>query len=441
MTSYSKKFLEALAVGRLPNTVNAFGVESKALIVSPVFISKAMEIKGNAMCIAVNARHTFAIKAALLAAQKKNSALIIELAKSEGGKKNYCPYPLEEMPGIVNQLMNELEITVPVGLHIDHYAIKSADDVSEAEEWLPKLFNCGYTSGAIDPSHLPSAENVLATLRLAPMFKERDIELETEVGEIKGKEGLSTPEEAAFQIKVLNAHGVHPLWIALNNGSTHGVEITNTGIQVDLTAMCHDEIAKYGVSGAQHGTSGNDFTRLKDITTKTKTTKANVATALQYIALGIEVDEFGNANFTMKDGEKHLPVKVNGAGVSEELWAEMTEQAIALELTGGNFKKIGTAPDKRGVPFFERWNQEPDSIQQRMIERTKGLVLQYIDVFGSAGTADIVIEQILKANHYTIDRNVPIIESKDHWTEAQIMATGNALDEKAGDQVKGLHDE
>ena len=55
---------------------------------------------------------------------------------------------------------------------------------------------------------------------------------ETEVGEIKGKEGLSTPEEALFLIQGLNAHGIFPDWIALNNGTTHGIEASDAGIQV-----------------------------------------------------------------------------------------------------------------------------------------------------------------------------------------------------------------
>ena len=54
-------------------------------------------------------------------------------------------------------------------------------------------------------------------------------------------------------------------------------------------------LAKYGISGAQHGTSGNSYERLKRIATETRTTKANVATALQMISWGLKVNEFGNA--------------------------------------------------------------------------------------------------------------------------------------------------
>lgn len=67
--------------------------------------------------------------------------------------------------------------------------------------------------------------------------------LETEVGEIKGDLGLSTPQEARLLIAGLNAHNIFPNWIALNNGSVHGIETRNDGIQVDLTACIHEELS------------------------------------------------------------------------------------------------------------------------------------------------------------------------------------------------------
>ena len=48
--------------------------------------------------------------------------------------------------------------------------------------------------------------------------------LETEVGEIKGEEGLSTVEEALFLIQGLDAHNMFPDWIALNNGTSNRKE-------------------------------------------------------------------------------------------------------------------------------------------------------------------------------------------------------------------------
>ena len=134
--------------------------------------------------------------------------------------------------------------------------------------------------------------------------------LETEIGEIKGKEGLSTPDEALYLIQGLNAHGIAADWIALNNGTTHGIEASDAGIQVDLTAEIHKVLEPYHVSGAQHGTSGNNSDRLREIAARTHTTKANVATALQMISWGLEVNDYGNAQLDADGGF----IKVEGEG-------------------------------------------------------------------------------------------------------------------------------
>ena len=184
-----------------------------------------------------------------------------------------------------------------------------------AKEEIPTLFEAGITSIAIDASHLPDEQNLLANMELAPVVPTW-AGYETEVGEIKGASGLSTPAEALFLIEGLNANGIHPDWIALNNGTTHGIEASSTGIQVELTAAIHKALAPYGTSGAQHGTSGNSSAKLKEIAAKTSTTKANVATALQMIAWGVAVNDYGNA---ILDAAGRL-VKEPNKGLSEACW-------------------------------------------------------------------------------------------------------------------------
>ena len=82
-------FEKALQIGRPPNIVKLFP-NSKALIVSGKFIDIAMLAKGNAITMAANGRSSFVIRGALKAAQRANAALIIEIAKSEGGANAYC---------------------------------------------------------------------------------------------------------------------------------------------------------------------------------------------------------------------------------------------------------------------------------------------------------------------------------------------------------------
>ena len=72
---------------------------------------------------------------------------------------------------------------------------------------IPTLFEAGITSIAIDASHLPDARNLLANIALSPCVP-KWASLETEVGEIKGKAGLSTVEEALFLIQGLNANDI-----------------------------------------------------------------------------------------------------------------------------------------------------------------------------------------------------------------------------------------
>ena len=285
-------FQRALEIGRPPNIVSLFP-NSKALIVSGKVIDRAMIAKGKAIAIAASVRNSFAARGALMAAQRANAAILIEIAKSEGGADAYCDVSLWNMARLVDSICNELGITVPVAIHADHYGIKKAKDREAARIEIPSLFEAGITSIAIDASHLPDAENLLTNLELIKYVPSWS-GYETEVGEIKGKLGLSTVNEALFLIQGLNAHDVFPDWIALNNGTTHGIEKSDAGIQVDLTAEIHQALVPYKVSGAQHGTSGNSYDRLKEIAHKTRTTKANVATALQMVSWGLQVNEYGN---------------------------------------------------------------------------------------------------------------------------------------------------
>ena len=81
-------FERAVEVGRPPN-VKALFPNSKALLVSGKYIDRALTAKGGAMTIAANGRSTLVIEGALRAAQRANAALIIEIAKSEGGAKAF----------------------------------------------------------------------------------------------------------------------------------------------------------------------------------------------------------------------------------------------------------------------------------------------------------------------------------------------------------------
>jgi fructose/tagatose bisphosphate aldolase len=416
----TKDFERALQVGRPPNVVRLFP-NSKALIVSGKVIDRALIAKGKAMTIAANGRNSFVIRGALLAAQRANAAVIIEIAKSEGGANAYCAVNFWNIATYVDAACNELGITVPVAVHADHYGIKGAKDVDKAKTEIPSLFDAGITSIAIDASHLPDDENLLASIALNPCVPAW-AGYETEVGEIKGKEGLSTVEEALFLVRGLNAHGIFPDWIALNNGTTHGIEQSDAGIQVGLTAEIHRAIAPYGVSGAQHGTSGNSSERLRRIAAETRTTKANVATALQMISWGVKVNEYGNAFLD----EKGDFIKLPDQGVTEQMWEEMTAYGKSKGLKAGDYKKLN-------LPFENKLLGLPREVRERMVKGVEDFVYELLtQVFNAADTAPLALEAILSKGHYDMGPKAKRIEDPKLWTEEIIRREAKKLQSDRG---------
>jgi fructose/tagatose bisphosphate aldolase len=416
----SKTFDEALKVGRPPNIVQLFP-NSRALIISGKFIDRAMLAKGKAIAMAANGRNSFVIRGALRAAQKADAALIIEIAKSEGGANAYCAVNYWNIARIVDAACNEMGITVPVAIHADHYGIKNDTDIAAAKLEIPTLFEAGMTSIAIDASHMADDKNLLASITLNEYVPEW-AGLETEVGEIKGKEGLSTVEEALFLIQGLNAHDIFPDWIALNNGTTHGIEASGQGIQVDLTARIHEALDDYKISGAQHGTSGNNSDRLREIAAKTRTTKANVATALQMISWGLEVNDYGNA---ILDDSGDFQ-KVKDAGVTEPMWAEMQAYAREQGYKGGNFKKLN-------LPFENKLLGQPQAIRERMIQRVEDFAYNMIvNVFNAENTAPLAIEAVVDTGSYNCGTKAQRIEDPQKWTPALIEERAAKIDSDKG---------
>ncbi|MBM4351682.1 MAG: class II fructose-bisphosphate aldolase [Deltaproteobacteria bacterium] len=408
-------FKKALEIGRPPNIKKLFP-NSKALIVSGKVVDRAMIAKGRAIAMAANGRNQFVIRGVLQAAQRANTPVIIEIAKSEGGAKAYCAVNYWNMAMLVDTICNELGITIPVAIHADHYGIKNEKDLAAAKVEIPTFFEAGMTSIAIDASHLPDDQNLLANISINP-FIPKWAGLETEVGEIKGETGLSTVEEALFLIRGLNANDIFPDWIALNNGTTHGIEEKDSGIQVQLTADIHKAIEPYRVSGAQHGTSGNSSERLRQILAKTHTTKANVATALQMISWGVQVNDYGNA---ILDADGNFS-KVKGEGVTEELWAEMVAHAQSKSWKKGDYKNLN-------LPFENKLLAQPREIRDRIVEQVGAFAYKMMtEVFNSKDTAPFAIEAILKAGSHDIGPKVGRMEDPAEWAESKIIEKASRL--------------
>ena len=418
--SYIADFEKAVEIGRPPKIRTQFP-NSRALLVSGKVIDRAFRAKGGAMTIAANGRNHLIIRGVLQAAQRARAAVLIEIARSEGGASAYCPTNYWNIARQVDALCNELAITVPVAIHADHYGIKKPGDIPAATVEIPTIFEAGITSIAIDASHLPDADNLLASIELS-RYVPSWAGFETEVGEIKGKHGLSTTEEALFIVRGLNAHGIFPDWIALNNGTTHGIEASAQGIQVELTAEIHQALERYRVSGAQHGTSGNNSDRLRAIAARTNSTKANVATALQMVSWGLEVNDYGNA---VLDASGDF-IKVPGEGVTEELWQAMRAYAEDKGWKKGDYKSLN-------LVFENRIMGQPRAVRERMARRVEDFVhTLLVSVFNAADTARLGVEAILAAGSYDLGPKVGRIESPEEWTADKIRARAATITSDKG---------
>ncbi len=148
-------------------------------------------------------------KAILQTAQELNSPVI--LGVSEGAGKYMCGYTT--IVGMVNGMINELGITVPVALHLDHGSYEGA----------LKCIEAGFSSVMFDGSHYPIEENVAKTTELVRITSEKGISLEAEVGAIGGEEdGVVGNGECADpdECKMIADLGVTML--AAGIGNIHG---------------------------------------------------------------------------------------------------------------------------------------------------------------------------------------------------------------------------
>ncbi len=148
-------------------------------------------------------------KAILQTAQELNSPVI--LGVSEGAGKYMCGYTT--IVGMVNGMINELGITVPVALHLDHGSYEGA----------LKCIEAGFSSVMFDGSHYPIEENVAKTTELVRITGEKGISLEAEVGAIGGEEdGVVGNGECADpdECKMIADLGVTML--AAGIGNIHG---------------------------------------------------------------------------------------------------------------------------------------------------------------------------------------------------------------------------
>ena len=181
-------------------------------------------------------------KAILLTAQECNSPVI--LGVSEGAGKYMCGY--KTVVGMVKGMIEELNITVPVALHLDHGTFEGAK----------ACINAGFSSIMFDGSHYPIAENIEKTTALVNTCDILGISLEAEEGSIGGEEaGVIGMGECADpnECKAIADLGVTML--AAGIGNIHGKYPANwPGLSFETLAAVKEKVGNMPL--VLHGGTG-----------------------------------------------------------------------------------------------------------------------------------------------------------------------------------------
>ena len=169
-------------------------------------------------------------KAILLTAEELKSPVI--LGVSEGAGKYMCGY--KTIVGMVNGMLGELGITVPVALHLDHGSF----EVAKA------CINAGFSSVMFDGSHYSIEENIEKTKVLVNTCDVLGLSIEAEVGSIGGEEdGVVGMGECADpdECKMIADLGVAML--AAGIGNIHGVYPENwPGLSFETLAAVKEKV-------------------------------------------------------------------------------------------------------------------------------------------------------------------------------------------------------
>jgi ketose-bisphosphate aldolase len=234
-------------------------------------------------------------RAALEAAQETSSPLILQVYEPN------CAYRgFEYFVSLARFLCDELEITVPVALHLDHG--KSIASVMRA-------IRAGFTGVMLDASHEPLEKNIAVTSAVIQAARPLDVAVEAEVGYVKGNEPpkqrqigrVEPPDEPTIPpaftkveeaVRLVEETEVDLL--AVSVGTTHGVYKRQTGIDYRLLGELRSALT---VPLVQHGTGGispEDLTRLA----KSGMAKINFGEPFRY--------NFINYFYELTDSMEHL---------------------------------------------------------------------------------------------------------------------------------------
>ena len=181
-------------------------------------------------------------KAILLTAQENNSPVI--LGVSEGAGKYMGGY--HAIVGMVNGLIQDLKITVPVALHLDHGSFDGAYACIEA----------GFSSVMFDGSHYSIDENIEKSKKIIADASAKGISVECEVGSIGGEEdGVVGAGEIADPAECKQIADLGVTMLAAGIGNIHGKYPENWA-GLDFAALENIKIAVGDMPLVLHGGTG-----------------------------------------------------------------------------------------------------------------------------------------------------------------------------------------
>ena len=334
------------------------------------------------------------------AAKRLQSPVIFELAKSESDLKGgYTGLTPSDFSKRINQIAEEVEYDKWV-LHADHLTIKkgTADEIADTKKLIQAQIDSGFTSFAIDPSHLYDmkggdlreelARNIDVTVELARFIdngmKGELYGLEVEVGEIGRTDEhgrvITTPEEATTFIGALNENNIkHPDALAIANGSVHGLSYDEKGNvieQVSIDIPRTRAIVKslrdegYKVRIAQHGITGTPRELIAHVFPRGDIIKGNVGTFWMNLAWEV--------------------LQLYEPRLYKEIW-DWTLENYSEKSPGKSDKEIFGKNSKYAIKvFFGEIYSLSDTTVETLEARGYAEALMFFQAFGSPGKAKLI---------------------------------------------------
>lgn len=188
-------------------------------------------------------------KSILATAQELNAPVI--LGVSEGAGKYMTGF--KTVAAMVKAMIEEMKITVPVALHLDHGTY----------EGCYKCIEAGFSSIMFDGSHFPIEENIEKTKELVKVCKEKGMSLEAEVGAIGGEEdGVIGKGECADPDECKRIADLGVTMLAAGIGNIHGKYPANwPGLSFDTLAAVKEKVGDMPL--VLHGGTGIPTDQIK----------------------------------------------------------------------------------------------------------------------------------------------------------------------------------